>query len=807
MRPPPPKCAPLSGSLATSSQRDALTAGHSKLLLSSEAATEERDEYLMRLLRKGAPPAGAQPAPPAQAPQGAPPSALHQQATQAQPAQAAEALRFRAPAPVSRSVPPSVPAPGSATPPAPSPSRLLPRATSTTLASPSSTAGAGTGGTGGATVPSLPLSAPSATATTTDQAVPTSGGAAPAPTPSAPPPRATPPLPPRTTAAGAAAAAAALPVPTPQLVAVPPELAATFDQTRRMLGDEIALSVRDTMIRQQVMFLEQLYDLHRAIAIQKLLMQNCPEVQQVMGEAMRLMSSVGSQHGSGSGRGSKRQRTTPNGGATVPGSGSGDPSSFRPDSQFAAVPQLPGEAQTRDDEDDDGGSGDANGSGSAGANGSGGGSTSPQQLVPGLPPPPPLPYMYLAHTAVATPSGASAAPVGWQWGMAPLQGQVQQLQQAAGLPPVPRGPPQMAPWVGQDAGLAAVGINTHPPQHLKPATGAPGGKPSKAATAATAPPAPRATAPRPAPVQPLAPARASAPARQPKQPQPAAQPQQPQQASPALAQAPPAPSMAPTAPASLAMLPPGMPPPMPFGPPPPHMMMGPHGPPGLPCPPPGAADPMAWWYNTYYGSQQQQQMGGMSLATAQAAAAAAAAFMQQAQVQPGGTGCTTAAPLGTTGATGTAAGTVTKWWHDPQLTFGPPVDTEMLARRPAGGPAALAREGPEVQSAPAGQIKGPADSRRRSAMPYSDGPRMRLKRKATADADEASSGTTGHTHDPDGGAGTTAGGPFKKHESLRARSARTSPQGPAPAAAADDPMGGGGQDENAAQLLLAIGKQ
>lgn len=28
------------------------------------------------------------------------------------------------------------------------------------------------------------------------------------------------------------------------------------------------------------MFLEQLYDLHRAIAIQKLLMQNCPEVQQ-----------------------------------------------------------------------------------------------------------------------------------------------------------------------------------------------------------------------------------------------------------------------------------------------------------------------------------------------------------------------------------------------------------------------------------------------------------------------------------------------------------------------------------------------
>lgn len=805
MRPPPPKCAPLSGSLATSSQRDVLTAGHSKLLLSSEAATEERDEYLMRLLRKGAPPAGVPLAPPpVQAPQGAPPPVLQQQATQAQSQQAAEAPRFRAPGPVSRSVPPSVPAPASATPPASSPSRLLPRATSTTLASPSSTAGAGTG-MGGATVPSLPLPTPSATATTTDQAVPTSAGGTAAGTPTAPPPRAAPLLPPHARAAAAGAPAAA-PLAVPQLVAVPPDLAATFDQTRRMLGDEIALSVRDTMIRQQVMFLEQLYDLHRAIAIQKLLMQNCPEVQQVMGEAMRLMSSVGSQHGSGSGRGSKRQRTTPNGGATVPGSGSGDPSSFRPDSQFAAVPQLPGEAQTRDDEDDDGGSGDANGSGSAGANGSGGGSTSPQQAVPGMPPPPPLPYMYLAHTAVATPSGASAAPVGWQWGMAPLgQGQVQQLQQATGLPPVPRGPPQMAPWVGQDAGLAAVGINTHSPQHLKHAAGAAGGKPSKTATAATAPPAPRATPPRPAPAQPSVPAPAPA-AALPTQPHLVPQPQpQPPQASPAVAQAPlPAPVLVPPPPASLAMPPPGVPPPMPFGPPPPHMMMGPPGPAGLPCPAPGAADPMAWWYQNYYGSQQQ--MGGMSLATAQAAAAAAAAFMQQAQQQPGGTGCATTAPHGTAGATGTGAGTVTKWWHDPQLTFGPPVDTEMLARWPVGGPAALlAREGPEVQSAPAGQLKRPADSRRRSSMPYSDGPRMRLKRKATADADEASSGTTGHTHEPDGGAGTTAGGPFKRHESLRARSARTSPQGPA--AASGDPMGGGGQDENAAQLLLAIGKQ
>jgi hypothetical protein len=221
-----------------------------------------------------------------------------------------------------------------------------------------------------------------------------------------------------------------------------------------------------------------------------------------MGEAMRLMSSVGSQHGSGSGRGSKHgHRSTPNGdGATVPGSGSGDPSSFRPDSQFAAVPQLPGAAQSAgaSGDEDDGGSGDANGSGS-GQNGSGGGSTSPQPGAAGRPLPPPLPpYMHLAHTAVATPSGASQAPgagAGWQWGMPAAvwaPGQQEQQQQAPpaarGLPPVPQGPPQMAPWVGQDAGLAAVGRGTaHLPSHApagtaqRPATATPG--PASAANA------------------------------------------------------------------------------------------------------------------------------------------------------------------------------------------------------------------------------------------------------------------------------------------------------------------------------------
>lgn len=148
-------------------------------------------------------------------------------------------------------------------------------------------------------------------------------------------------------------------------------------------------------------------------------------------------------------------------------------------------------------------------------------------------------------------------------------------------------------------------------------------------------------------------------------------------------------------------------------------------------------------------------MAGMSLATAQAAAAAAAALMPA--PPRGAAGCTTAhAPT-------TAAATATKWWHDPALTFGPPVDTEMLARRPPGGLAALAggRDGPEVQSAPAGQPKlahaePPRSAAQRRGGLYSEG-RVHHKRKATADADEASSGTTGHDYPHDHEANATSG--------------------------------------------------
>lgn len=820
MPPPPPKpaAAPLpqgllSGSLATSSQREALTAPPSRLLSGEAAGSEDKDEYLMYLLRKGTPaavgvtpPMGTMliaprpplPPPPATAQhqhQAAPPLSLQQ-------GSAPEVSGFRAPGPVRRPTIPCASALPSPSPASASPGRRLPRQASTSLASPCSLAPG--------TVPSLPgavLGAARSGATAaTDQAVPTSrytGGSGQQGSRSgsaAGMASGTAPLVPAATLA-AAAAAAASPVALAAAAAAaasPPRPAGeadaafpSFAATRHRLGDEVAFTVRNTMIRQQVVFLEQLYDLHRAIAIQKLLMQNCPEVQQVMGEAMRLMSSVGSQHGSGSGRGSKRgQRTTPNGcGATVPGSGSDDPSSFRPDSQFAAVPQLPGEAQTAgaSGDEDDGGSGDANGSGS-GQNGSGGGSTSPQPggtrggAGPALRPA--HTYMHLAHTVVPTPSGASAAPqAAWQWGMhaaALAAGQVQQAP-SNGLPPVPQGPPQMAPWVGQDAGLAAVGINPHPPPHSHGAGGlaapAPtGGKDgAAAAAAAAAPPAPLCVVPAPA-------AAALAPAAMPLPPS--------------------LPSMHCSHPGSMMMppMPGGMPGGMQAG-----MSTG-----AMPV----TSDPMAWWYQNYYGAaaaaasfQQAQahaQMGGMagmSLATAQAAAAAAVALMPPPPAGAGGCG-TNLNPHTT------AAGTTTKWWHDPQLTFGPPVDPEVVARRAAATAALGSREGPEVQSAPAGMqptntLSLPADPRQRLGGPmYSEGGGARLrgmKRKAAADADEASSGTTGHVHD-----GGTAAAVFKRQESLRARSARAA-RGTTVAAATA--VGAGAQDENAAELLLAIGKQ
>ena len=248
------------------------------------------------------------------------------------------------------------------------------------------------------------------------------------------------------------------------------------------------------------------------------------------------------------------------------------------------MPQLPGEAQTAggSGDEDDGGSGGASGSGS-GQNGSGGGSTSPQPGV--VCPGPPPPYMYLAHTTLPTLSGASAAPnAAWAWGMhaaaAMGHGQVQQAAPAGvRLPPVPQGPPQMAPWVGQDAGLAAVGINTHlPPTHAQQHEGNGVPKaPAPAQAGATAAPAPAPPAAQLAAQRPQAPIVSAAPA------------------------------------AAAVAAPPAALPPMPYGPPagmPPRVPGG-----GMSAGAIAVSDPLSWWYQNYYG------------------AAAAAASYQQAQAQ------------------------------------------------------------------------------------------------------------------------------------------------------------------------------
>ena len=257
MPPPPPKCSgmpPLSApaSAATSSQREALT-GQPSRLISLEGGgsdNQQQDEYLMRLLRKGLPPVAPAPAANAapsgsQQQQSAPPAGLQQAAN---PQEGASG--FRAPGPVRRAAPPQPAAPPLAAPASLSPSRRLPRQSSTSLASPSSQAG-------GATVPTLTASlpAPSSATATTDPAVPStlrpgsggsgtgSGGmrAAPASHRAHPPPSAMFTAPVLAAAAAAAPPAAAQPA--------QPGVGTGFAATRLRLGDELAFTVRNTMIR------------------------------------------------------------------------------------------------------------------------------------------------------------------------------------------------------------------------------------------------------------------------------------------------------------------------------------------------------------------------------------------------------------------------------------------------------------------------------------------------------------------------------------------------------------------------------
>lgn len=150
-----------------------------------------------------------------------------------------------------------------------------------------------------------------------------------------------------------------------------PSMGWSYAETERYVGQEIADALRSAVIAHQISYVEQLYDLHRATAVQKLLVQNCPEIEYVVEEATRALKKSLD-------RGKKRNQRMQ---AEVD-----DKEYLHPDSQFAAAPHrdrdrgetgdyTAGGAMTGGD-----GSGDDadGGSGGSGANGSGGGSTSPQ---------------------------------------------------------------------------------------------------------------------------------------------------------------------------------------------------------------------------------------------------------------------------------------------------------------------------------------------------------------------------------------------------------------------------------------------
>lgn len=240
----------------------------------------------------------------------------------------------------------------------------------------------------------------------------------------------------------------------------------SYADTKRRMGADSAGAVRTAVVAHQVAFLEQLYDLHRAIAVQKLLVRNCPEVKPLMAEAARILISTSS--GQRDTRApltlvpppAKRARLeepAPDARTTEDDEEPG----LRPDSQFAAVP-LPGEtAGTGNGSGDDG---DGSGPNGSGGNGSGGGSNSPQPL-PQLPIAP-LPARRMPPLQAA-PSGASQTPIMFPHRahlMAPpWYPPVMQMQ----MPPGMYGggpPPGMDPGAAVGQGVDGLGGAGSPPQ-------------------------------------------------------------------------------------------------------------------------------------------------------------------------------------------------------------------------------------------------------------------------------------------------------------------------------------------------------
>jgi hypothetical protein len=165
------------------------------------------------------------------------------------------------------------------------------------------------------------------------------------------------------------------------------------------------------------------------------------------------------------------------------------------------------------------------------------------------------------------------------------------------------------------------------------------------------------------------------------------------------------------------------------------------------------ADPMMWWYQDYYNRlanaaapQQDQQQQDQQQQD------------QQQRQQQNHDNKPKTLP------------TVFKWWHDPKLTFGPPVDAkEVLGKNKAVNTsntvsnANTRREGAEVQSAPQSE-EGPASKpaevkAARIVAPPPKKTRRHRRRLLEDPADEASSGTSGPAHHLDSSDGITARSP------------------------------------------------
>jgi len=611
----------------------------------------------------------------------------------------------------------------------------------------------------------------------------------------------------------------------------------SYSETQRRIGTDAASSLRATIVSHQVVFLEQLYDLHRAIAVQKLLVRNCPEVKHLMDEAARIVVSSSSGQrdqiaafaaAAGTGTGTapaappaKRARLE-NDGLTLAGKGTaalpasmtaalpnpaaagGAPAAhataaaalvtdepmldddgepvLRPDSQFAAVP-LPGEtAATGDGSGDDG---DGSGPNGSGGNGSGGGSNSPQpQLLPVqlLPPRRLLPLQ-------GAPSEASQAPLMFPRANYMVPPWIQPL-----MPAHMQMQMQMPP--GMDSLLGTGNMPPHYHQqyanlaHMQMAAAAAAQLGGGAPNASGSLPQPMAT-PHTSPAG-LTPLGANGAA-------PAGTPPPTAVAAPApLSGVPPSPPVVvanPAIPAPGASVQPSSRPPLP----PSQAIPAPGGIAASPAAQVAAAggDPMAWWAQHYYGRQQQQQHA-MQMQTASQMGPPQNA--QQAQQQMATAGAVT--------AFGNPTSATYRWWQDPTATFGPPVDLNVVAAgvaaatRKAGNAAGEAESAPPSSAAAAATAVATTTNKQKGsqlvAAPPSARPR-RSKRKPSDPIEEASSGTTGQDHHL-GPHAVTDDAHFKSRSPHLSR-------GVAPPAIAAGVIGSGkagAADTSAAKLLLSF---